>query len=284
MTRATRLAPFAVLLSFLIFVSRPLLAEPVDVELVLAADGSGSIDEDEFMLQRRGYAEAITSRPVLAAIAGGRHGAIALAFVEWAAPDSVHTIVDWTVIRGPAEAADFAARLVAAPRLARGYNSISEAIAHSTRLIETNAHEGARKVIDVSGDGPQMNGRPLPLMRAAALNAGITINALLIRRPGGGVPGPRGEALGEHYANEVIGGFGAFLMTVEGELNFAEAIRKKMVQEIADAPPIESGGKRSWRPLATAGGLRKGLRPKSGRPCRRRWRSRRRQPFRRCSS
>jgi hypothetical protein len=240
MTLWTRLAPPAALValfSILAFVPRPAAAQPVDLELVLAADGSGSIDEDEFMLQRRGYAEAIASRPVLAAIAGGRHGAIALAYVEWAAPDSVHTIVDWTVIRGPAEAADFGARLMVAPRVARGYNSISEAIAHSTRLIETNALQGARKVIDVSGDGPQINGRPLPLMRAAALNAGITINALLIRRPGGGVPGPRGEALGEHYANEVIGGFGAFLMTVEGEANFAEAIRKKMVQEIADAGP-----------------------------------------------
>jgi hypothetical protein len=240
MTLWTRLAPPAALVAFfsiLAFVPPPAAAQPVDLELVLAADGSGSIDEDEFMLQRRGYAEAIASRPVLAAITGGRHGAIALAYVEWAAPDSVHTIVDWTVIRGPAEAADFGARLMAAPRVARGYNSISEAIAHSTRLIETNALQGARKVIDVSGDGPQINGRPLPLMRAAALNAGITINALLIRRAGGGVPGPRGEALGEHYANEVIGGFGAFLMTVEGEANFAEAIRKKLVQEIADAGP-----------------------------------------------
>ena len=220
----------------------PAVAEPVDLELVLAADGSGSIDEDEFVLQRRGYAEAITSPAVLQAIAAGRRGAIALAFVEWAAPDSVHTIVDWTVIRGPADAAGFAGRLMAAPRLARGYNSISEAIAHATRLIETNTYEGARKVIDVSGDGPQMNGRPLPLMRAAALNAGITINALLIRRPGGGRPGPRGEELGEHYRRDVIGGFGAFLMTVEAEQNFAQAIRKKMVQEIADARPTGGGG------------------------------------------
>jgi len=240
MTRSTRLARLAALaaaLPLLAVASLPAVAEPVDLELVLAADGSGSIAADELTLQRRGYAEAIVSRPVLAAIAGGRHGAIALAFVEWAAPDSVHTIVDWTVIRSPTEAADFAQRLMAAPRLARGYNSISEAIAHSTRLIETNAYQGTRKVIDVSGDGPQMNGRPLPLMRAAALNVGITINALLIRRAGGGVPGPRGEALGEHYARDVIGGFGAFMMTAEGEGNFAEAIRKKMIQEIAEAGP-----------------------------------------------
>jgi len=243
MTRIPRhflIAALAAVVSILAF--RPLAAtEPVDLELVLAADASGSIDEDEFWLQRRGYAEAITSQPVLAAIAGGRHGVIALAFVEWAAPDSVHTIVDWTVIRGPAEAADFAARLMAAPRVARGYNSISEAIAHSTRLIETSGYRGARKVIDISGDGPQMNGRPLPLMRAAALNAGITINALLIRRPGGGVPGPRGEALGEHYARDVIGGFGAFLMTVEATDSFTDAVRKKMVQEIADGRPTGGG-------------------------------------------
>lgn len=258
MTRWTRLAliaAIAAVMPILALAPRQAAAEAVDLELVLAADASGSIDEDEFWLQRRGYAEAITSRPVLAAIAGGRRGAIALAFVEWAAPDSVHTIVDWTVIRGAAEAADFATRLMAAPRVARGYNSISEAIAHATRMIETNAYQGARKVIDISGDGPQINGRPLPLMRAAALNTGITINALLIRRPGGGVPGPRGEALGEHYARDVIGGFGAFLMTVEGEEKFAEAIRKKMVQEIADSGPTGGTGGRG-ADIATAAGPR----------------------------
>lgn len=212
-------------------------AEPVDLELVLAADGSGSIDEDEFRFQREGYATAIQSEAVLNAIKAGRHQAIALAFVEWAAPESVHTIVDWMIIRGPEDARKFAAQLVAAPRIAYGYNSISEAIAHSMDLIESNQIEGRRKVIDISGDGPQINGRPLPIIRAAALNAGITINALVVNRPGGVRPGPDGGPLTDHYARDVIGGFGAFMMTVEGRERMAGAVRRKMVLEIADARP-----------------------------------------------
>jgi len=212
-------------------------AQPVDLELVLAADGSGSIDEDEFRFQREGYASAITSEAVLNAIKAGRHGAIALAFVEWAAPESVHTVVGWQVIRGPEDAVAFANKLLNAPRLAWGFNSISEAIAHSMDLIEGNTIEGRRKVIDVSGDGPQINGRPLPVIRAAAMNAGITINALLVNRPGGARPGPGGMPLDEHYARDVIGGFGAFMMTVEGRERMADAVRRKMILEIADARP-----------------------------------------------
>ncbi len=216
---------------------RPAAAQFVDLELVLAADGSGSIDEDEFRFQREGYAAAITSEAVLRSIQAGRHGAMALAFVEWAAPESVHTIVDWQVIRTAEDAKAFAAQLLAAPRVAWGFNSISEAIAHSMAMIDGNGIDGKRKVIDISGDGPQINGRPLPLIRATALNAGITINALLVNRPGGSRPGPGGGSLAEHYARDVIGGFGAFMMTVEGRDRMADAIRKKMVQEIADARP-----------------------------------------------
>jgi uncharacterized protein DUF1194 len=216
--------------------------EPVDLELVLAADGSGSIDEDEFRFQREGYASAIQSDAVLNAIKSGRHRAIALAFVEWAAPESVHTIVDWMIIRGPEDARKFAVQLLAAPRIAYGFNSISEAIAHSMALIETNDIEGRRKVIDISGDGPQINGRPLPIIRAAALNAGITINALVVNRPGGVRPGPDGGPLTDHYSRDVIGGFGAFMMTVEGRERMAGAVRRKMVLEIADANPTGGSG------------------------------------------
>ncbi len=207
--------------------------EVLDLELVLAADGSGSIDDDELALQRRGYAEAITSEEVLGAIAGGSYGAIAVTYVEWGGPASQHQIVDWARIDGPETAAAFAEALVAAPRAAVGYNSISEAIAFGTALIEGNAFEGLRKVIDVSGDGPQIGGRPLSLARAEALAFGITINGLVISRPGGGYRGPRGEPLAEHYQNDVIGGFGAFVETASSRSDLARAIRKKMVLEIA---------------------------------------------------
>ncbi|HEX9703113.1 MAG TPA: DUF1194 domain-containing protein, partial [Rhodospirillales bacterium] len=140
--------------------------EPVDLELVFAADGSGSIDDEELALQRQGYAAAITHPRVLNAIRGGYRQAIAVAYVEWGGPDSQHTIVDWTKITDAASAQGFAARLIAEPRRAESYNSISAAIDYSANLTRTNAYEGARKIIDVSGDGPQIGGRPLAAARA----------------------------------------------------------------------------------------------------------------------
>lgn len=210
--------------------------EKVDLELVLAADGSGSIDDDELRLQREGYAAAITHPKILGAIAGGYHQKVAVAYVEWGAPWSQHIIVDWTVIDGPDSAARFADLLVRTPRIAEGYNSISEAIAFSLNQIQTNAYEGRRKIIDISGDGPQINGRPLPEARAMAMLQGVTINALVVAKPGGLRTGPMGEPLIEHYRNDVIGGRGAFAIMAEGREEFAPAILKKMILEIAERP------------------------------------------------
>src|SRR3712207_6335516 len=130
-------------------------AEPVDLELVFAADGSGSIDDEELRLQRKGWADALTSPDVLTGIKDGPIGAIAVAFMEWGGPSSQVLIVDWHVIRDAASAKVFADKLMSAPRGAYGYNSISNAIDFSVRLVESNAHEGTRRVIDVSGDGPR---------------------------------------------------------------------------------------------------------------------------------
>lgn len=211
-------------------------AEAVDVELVLAADGSGSIDDDELALQRAGYAAAIGNPEVLSAIRSGAHGRIAVAYVEWGAPESQHVIVDWTVIDGADSARAFADALVATPRAAFGYNSISNAIHFSTDMILGNAHEGTRKIIDVSGDGPQIGGRPLAQVRERAVLAGITINGLVIDRPGGSVRGPGGMPLDLHYRLDVIDGVGAFVMVARDRASFAEAIRAKMAREIAAAP------------------------------------------------
>ena len=209
----------------------------VDLELVLAADGSGSIDDAELALQRQGYAAAITDPAVLSSIAAGPLGRIALAYVEWGGPDSQHTIVDWTVIDGPESAAGFAATLRQRPRAARGWNSISGALDHAAALIADPAIEGSRKVIDVSGDGPQYGGRPVEAARDEAVAAGITINALVIDSPGGGYRGPGGMPLAEHYALSVIGGLGAFVMTADRGEAFRRAILAKMIREIVDARP-----------------------------------------------
>ena len=209
-------------------------AEKVDVELVLAVDGSGSIDDIEFALQRKGYARAISHPLVLNAIRGGEFQKIAVLFVEWGAPESVETIVDWTVVRDADSAKVFADRLIAAPRQVFGYNSISAAIAYSTKQLLSNAYDGRQKIIDISGDGPQINGPPLAVVRAAALKAGITINGLAIKtRTGTSFRSAFAVPLEDHYRQDVIGGPGAFVMSADEETPFEEVILSKLVREIA---------------------------------------------------
>lgn len=241
-----RILPTTLLILGLLSV--PASAEQVDLELVFAADGSGSIDDEELRLQRKGWADALTSRDVLDGIKDGPVGAIAVAYMEWGGPSSQVLIVDWHVVRDEASARVFADKLVSAPRGAYGYNSISNAIDFSVRLVESNAHEGARKVIDVSGDGPNMGGRSLEAARAEALAKGFTINALAIRRPGSGRPGgPGGMPLEDYYAQSVIGGPGSFVETVNETQPFALAARRKLLTEIAD----------------TGGAIRQGIRQAS---------------------
>lgn len=217
----------------------PARAEEVDLELVLAADGSGSIDADELRLQRDGYADALESPEVLAGIRDGVIGAIAVAYTEWGGATSQHTIVDWHVIKDAASAKTFADKVRRAPRQAYGYNSISGAMLYGAKLMRENAHEGARKVIDISGDGPQIGGPPLAPARAEVLAEGIVINGLVINRPGGRVGG---AGLVDHYNTEVIGGPGAFVMVAEDANVFAAAVRAKLIREIAaNPPPIRFG-------------------------------------------
>ena len=222
-------------LCFAIYDAGPTVAvEKVDVELVLAVDGSGSIDDIEFALQRKGFARAISHPLVLNAIRGGEFQKIAVLFVEWGAPESVETIVDWTVVRDADSAKVFADRLIAAPRQVFGYNSISAAIAYSTKQILTNAYDGRQKIIDISGDGPQINGPPLAVVRAAALKAGITINGLAIKtRTGTSFRSAFAVPLEDHYRQDVIGGPGAFVMSADEETPFEEVILSKLVREIA---------------------------------------------------
>lgn len=212
----------------------PAAAEEVDLELVLAADGSGSIDDDELRLQRSGYADALESPEVLAAIRDGVIGTVAVAYTEWGGATSQHTIVDWHVIKDAASAKIFADKVRREPRKAWGHNSISGAMLYGAKLMRDNAADGARKVIDISGDGPQIGGPPLAPARAEVLAEGIVINGLVINRPGGRVGG---AGLVDHYNNEVIGGPGAFVMVAEDTKVFAAAVRAKLIREIAANPP-----------------------------------------------
>lgn len=235
--KASALLALACLLVASVAAAQP--KTPVDLELVLAADGSGSIDEDELRLQRDGYARAITDPRVIDSIQFGHRQRIAIAYVEWGGPSSQHTIVDWMVISDKASAEKFASDLRSRPRAAYGYNSISNALVYSADLIATNAYEGPRKIIDVSGDGPQMGGLPLPTVRAATVAQGITINGLAIDREGSGRPGGArfGISLEEHFSRDVIGGVGAFVIVANRELSFADAVLRKLILEIASNAP-----------------------------------------------
>ena len=246
-----KVVPFCVLAGLAALSPCGANAETVDLELVLAADGSGSIDAWELALQREGYAAAITHPRVLAAIRSGYHQAIALAYVEWGGPFSQHTIVPSTRIHDEGSARAFAGALVARPRMATGYNSISGAIDYAANLMRANAFDGRQKVIDVSGDGPNIGGRPVRAARDDAVLAGITVNALVVASPGGGFRGPGGVPLAMHYERDVIGGFGAFVMVARDREGFAEAILKKMVREIAAVPADDLSG---WGAIASARG------------------------------
>jgi len=224
-----------VVLAFALALATPALAraEPVDVELVIAADGSGSIDADELALQREGWASALESDEVLAAIRDGMIGAIAVVYVEWGGPASQHVIVDWHVVRDAGTAGVFGGKLRASPRAAVGYNSISAAIRFGVGLVEANQHDGARKVIDVSGDGPNIGGPSIAEVRAETLAKGYTINALAISRPGGSIRSADGLPLDRYYAERVIGGPGAFVEIADETRPFAVAAKRKLLQEVA---------------------------------------------------
>lgn len=212
--------------------------EAVDLELVLLADASGSIDAAEIALQRRGYAEAMADPQVLWAIErGGRLGRIAVTYVEWASAASQDVVVPWMVVEDAASAAEFGARLLAGERRAFGSNAIGSALLKGLELIEEDAYRGARQVIDLSGDSswnPQ--GPPIAAAREAVAARGVTINGLAILCREARCSGrPRGGDLEAEYERDLIGGPGAFVVTAEDLGAFMFAVRRKLILEIAGA-------------------------------------------------
>ncbi len=194
-----------------------------EIELVLALDASTSVSAEEFELQRRGLADAFRHPDVMAAIRAAGDLGIAVALVQWSGPRLQRTSIDWTLVRDEAGAAGLAAAIDNGKRLLRGGTSLGGAIRFSLARIEDNRFDGRRKVIDVSGDG--FTGHSPRRERDRALARGVTINGLAIENEK-----PR---LGEYYAAHVIGGTGAFVMTVASFEDFAVAIRDKLIREIA---------------------------------------------------
>jgi Protein of unknown function (DUF1194) len=221
---------------------------PVDVELVLAVDMSQSMDAGEHALQRSGYLAALSHPDVLGAIRSGIYGRVAIAYVEWGGSFAQAMAVPWTLIEDEASAGDFADALAARPiRTIRG-TSISGALAFAASLFEDNGYEGLRRVIDVSGDGPNSSGGPVAPMRDAVLEQGLIINGLpIMLRQTGYTPWSIPD-LDLYYADCVIGGPGAFVLPVDDPSQLAEAIRQKLVLEIAGAPPTLTPATATARP------------------------------------
>jgi Protein of unknown function (DUF1194) len=210
----------------------------VDLELVLAVDISGSVDPVEARLQREGYIAALRHPRVIDAIRGGMFGRIALTYVEWAGDDYQRILLDWTVIEDATGAFAFADALAEAPLMTAHWTSLSAAIDYARPLFEANGIKGARRVIDISGDGYNNRGRPVEHARDDAVAAGITINGLPIvndrPNPWGGLP-PRD--LDRYFEDQVIGGPGAFIVVAKDYSAFASAILSKLLLEIAGDPP-----------------------------------------------
>lgn len=219
---------------------------PVDLELVLAVDVSGSVDAEEGRLQREGYVAALTDPKVQAAIRGGPYGRIAVTYVEWAGDSFQRITVPWTLLSDRSSVEAFASSIAESPYLTAQWTSISAAIDFSARLFNDNGFEGARRVIDVSGDGVNNRGRPVQWARDEAVAAGVTINGLPILndRPnpwGGSAP----ANLDGYYQDHVIGGPGAFLVPAVSFEAFADAILSKLLLEISGLPPAPGTGGRN---------------------------------------
>lgn len=204
-------------------------AQEVDLELVLLADASGSITQEEIDFQRTSTAIAITDPAVLSAIANTLTGSIAVIYVEWAANQA--RVVDWTVIDSPEAAEAFAAALLDPPRQANGRNAIGDALLEGKRLIDGNAIASLRQVIDFSGDSAgNYSGVGIEAARDEVVASGIVINGLPILDEG-----PDDPLLAEYEAR-IIGGLGAFAIPAIGRADFVTALRRKLIQEIAGLP------------------------------------------------
>jgi hypothetical protein len=207
-----------------------------DLEVILAADVSRSIDDGEFDLQRKGYAAALTDPRVLTAIQGRTNKAIGISFIEWSGDEDQQVVIDWTEIRDEEDAGSVAAAILAAPRSFMGRTSISAAIDFAMTRFAMAKWQAKRRIIDVSGDGTNNSGRPITEARDQAIANGVTINGLAIindkpnlgysahTQPPGGLP--------LYYKENVIGGPNAFLIVVQDFNSFADAMANKLAKEI----------------------------------------------------
>ncbi|MBM3607676.1 MAG: DUF1194 domain-containing protein [Alphaproteobacteria bacterium] len=205
----------------------------VDVELVLAVDVSYSMDPEEQRLQRDGYVQAITSPEFFKALKSGIHGKIAVAYMQWASSFDQDISVPWMLVDGPESARAFAEKLVEAPYRRARRTSISGAIDYAVGMFDKNGFHGLRRVIDVSGDGTNNDGRIVTEARDEAVRKGFIINGLplLIRPSNWGFVDI--SNLDDYFRECVIGGPASFMIAIRDRSDFVRATRTKLVMEIA---------------------------------------------------
>jgi hypothetical protein len=226
---------------------------PVDLELILAVDVSGSIDAEEARQQRQGYIAAIADEAVVQAIRANFHRRIAVAYLEWASADYQRVVIDWSLVEDRESAEAFAARLVAAPPRSARWTSISAAIDRAVPMFDGNGYAGDRLVIDVSGDGPNNRGRLVTAARDEAVARGIVINGLPIlndRPQPFALPTPVDMVLDRYYIENVIGGPGSFVIPAKDFTDFKAAILNKLIREIAGGPGTPGDVAAARRPLS----------------------------------
>lgn len=209
----------------------------VDVELIIAVDVSYSMDMDELAIQREGYAQAIVSKDFLQALKTGPNGRLAITYFEWAASNDQKIIIPWRVIDGPETADAVADEIMKTPVRRASRTSISGAIYFAMPLFDENPYHGLRRVIDISGDGPNNNGAPVTPARDEALSKGIVINGLpiMVKEPSYSTMDI--DNLDWYYEDCVIGGPGSFVVPIKDREKFKEAIRTKLTQEVAARRP-----------------------------------------------
>jgi hypothetical protein len=209
----------------------------VDVELILAVDVSYSMDMDELAIQREGYAQAIVSKEFLQALKTGPNGKVAITYFEWAASSDQKIIIPWRVIDGPETADAVAAEILKTPIRRASRTSISGAIYFAMPLFDEAPYKALRRVIDISGDGPNNNGAPVTGARDEALSKGIVINGLpiMVKEPSYSTMDI--DNLDYYYEDCVIGGPGSFVVPIKDRDKFKEAIRTKLLLEVAGRTP-----------------------------------------------
>lgn len=217
--------------------STPVVAKtPVDIELVLAVDTSLSMDYDELKLQREGYAQALEHPAVTSALTSGPLGRVALMIFEWGGPGSERVLVDWTLIDSHEDAVKVAEDLRFEPIQGLRGTSISGAMIAASVWIDSNDYEGTRKVLDISGDGPNNRGRPVNMVRDELAARGIEINGLpfMFKEPDGTYSIPD---LDLYYQDCVITGDQAFVIPIFEIERLVVSIRQKLVLEISQQRP-----------------------------------------------